>query len=103
MPESQEAAGGGIFFIEVNDKYPEGFDDTSSRTSSGQSQNVRPELASHVENMGNYDTICILTKQVCRRDYRGYSAVLGVEVSSRRFEHLSCNSFNRSFAIGVRA
>lgn len=57
---AQEASGGDVFFIEVTDKYPESFDGTSDRSSSEQSQGARPELASHLDNMDQYDTVVLI-------------------------------------------
>ena len=57
---AQEASGGDVFFIEVSEKYPESFDGTSDRSSSEQSQGARPELASHLDNMDQYDTVVLI-------------------------------------------
>jgi flavodoxin len=56
---AQEATGGDCFFIEVTEKYPEGFNETRERTLQEQSQDARPELNAHVENMDAYDTVVL--------------------------------------------
>lgn len=58
---ARETTGGDIFFIEVSEKYPESFDGTSERSSTEQSQDARPELAAHVENMEQYNTVILVS------------------------------------------
>ena len=49
-----------IFEINVSEQYPEDYDETVNRASSEQSENARPELVSHVENMENYDNVILI-------------------------------------------
>lgn len=58
---AQEVSGGDIFFIEVSEKYPESFDETSDRTKTEQSQDARPELAAHLDNMEQYNTVILVS------------------------------------------
>ena len=57
---AQEVTGGDLFFIETADKYPAQYRATTDQASVEQSQNARPALASHVENMDAYDTIILI-------------------------------------------
>lgn len=57
---SQEITSGDIFFITTTDMYPGGFDETSEQTSQEKSENTRPKLSSHIENMEAYDTIILI-------------------------------------------
>ncbi len=57
---AQEAIGGDLFFIETVEKYPAGYRDTTNLANDEKSADIRPELASHVENMDNYDTVVLI-------------------------------------------
>ena len=57
---AQEVTGGDLFFIETADKYPAQYRATTDQASTEQSQNARPALVSHVENMDEYDTIILI-------------------------------------------
>ena len=54
---AQDITGGDLFFIETADKYPAQYRATTDQASVEQSQNARPALASHMENMDSYNTI----------------------------------------------
>ena len=58
----QENIGGDIHFIETAEKYPSQYDNTDSneldiQAEKEQREDARPELATHIENMGDYDTV----------------------------------------------
>lgn len=55
----QEAVGGDLFQIVTVKSYPENYRETTDVASQEQGQNARPELATHVENMGDYDVIIL--------------------------------------------
>ena len=55
----QEAVGGDLFQIVTVKSYPEEYRETTDVASQEQGQNARPELATHVENMGDYDVIIL--------------------------------------------
>lgn len=55
----QEAVGGDLFQIVTVKSYPENYRETTDVASQEQGQNARPELATHVENMGDYDIIIL--------------------------------------------
>lgn len=52
-----EQTGGDIFHIETVTPYPEDYDECTTVARREQDENARPELASSVENMDDYDTI----------------------------------------------
>lgn len=57
---AQEATGGDLFLIETVETYPSAYRDTTDLASVEQAQSARPALASHVENMDDYDTIILI-------------------------------------------
>ena len=57
---AQEATGGDLFFIETVEKYPAQYRATTDQAKTEQNNAVRPELASHVENMDAYDTVILI-------------------------------------------
>lgn len=57
---AQEAVGGDLFFIETVKKYPAEYRGTTDQAKKEQNEDIRPELASHVENMDDYDTIILI-------------------------------------------
>ena len=57
---AQEVTGGDLFFIETVDKYPAQYRATTDQAKTEQNDNVRPEIASHVDNMDAYDTIILI-------------------------------------------
>ena len=57
---AQEATGGDLFFIETVEKYPVQYRATTDQAKTEQNNAVRPELASHVENMDAYDTVILI-------------------------------------------
>lgn len=57
---AQEVTGGDLFLIQTVDTYPSGYRDTTDQAKVEQNNDARPELASHVENMDQYDTIVLI-------------------------------------------
>ena len=55
----QEETGGDLFSVVVKNPYPNDYDKITDMGSEEQEINARPELASHVENMDQYDTVFI--------------------------------------------
>lgn len=58
----QKLTGGDIHFIETSEKYPSEYDDSDDNALDLQAnkenrENARPELAAHIENMEEYDTV----------------------------------------------
>ena len=53
----KEATGGDTFSIRTTETYPTGYRDTTDAAKEEQTNNARPELSSHVENMDDYDII----------------------------------------------
>lgn len=53
----QQATNGDLFLIETEDKYPADYDDTDKQGVKESKKQSRPKLASHIENMGDYDTV----------------------------------------------
>lgn len=58
----QKAIGGDIHFIETSEKYPSEYDDSDDNALDVQAnkenrENARPELATHIENLEEYDTV----------------------------------------------
>lgn len=56
---AQEAVGGDLFEIKTVKTYPAGYTETTKAAQTELRQNARPELAAHVENMDEYDTIIL--------------------------------------------
>ena len=53
----QQATGGQLSQIVVQEKYPADYDDTVDRAEQEERDNARPELASEVENMDDYEIV----------------------------------------------
>ena len=53
----ESVTGGDLFSIQTTQKYPVNYDDLIDLGGEEKSQNVRPELAAHVENIEQYDII----------------------------------------------
>lgn len=53
----QEETGADLFSIQVEDLYSSDYDECLDRASEENAQNARPVLATHVDNMEQYDTI----------------------------------------------
>ena len=54
---TQEEVGGDLFSIKVEDLYSSNYDECLDRASEEKASNARPALATHVENMDEYDII----------------------------------------------
>ena len=52
-------AGADLFSIQTSVDYPGDIDELIDYASSGQEEDVRPELTSHIENLDDYDTVFI--------------------------------------------
>lgn len=57
---AQEATGGDLFLIQTEETYPSDYRETTNVATEEQNDNARPALASHVENMDQYDTIVLI-------------------------------------------
>lgn len=57
---AQEAAGGDLFLIQTVETYPSDYRETTDVAAVQQNSNERPVLASHVENMEQYDTLVLV-------------------------------------------
>jgi flavodoxin len=55
----QKLTGGELFRIDTVKKYPTGYEETTEVAKQELRQNARPELASHVDNMGSYDVVIL--------------------------------------------
>lgn len=53
----REYVGGDLFSIVVTDLYPDNYDECLDRAADEKAENARPELASHVDNMDDYDVV----------------------------------------------
>lgn len=53
----QEEVGGDLFSIKVEDLYSSNYDECLDRASEEKASNARPALATHVENMDEYDIV----------------------------------------------
>ena len=53
----QRATDGDLFLIETEEKYPADYDSTDRQGAKESKENSRPKLASHIENMDEYDTV----------------------------------------------
>ena len=52
-----QATGADLFSIRTVEQYPDTYDATFDQGQQEQSEGARPELATHLENLGSYDTI----------------------------------------------
>ena len=52
-----QATGADLFSIRTVEQYPDTYDATIDQGQQEQSEGARPELATHLENLGSYDTI----------------------------------------------
>ena len=52
-----DAAGGDLFSIQTEEKYPGDYDDTVDQGQEEQSENAGPKLSSHVDHMDQYDVV----------------------------------------------
>ena len=55
----QETVGGDLFRIEAVDEYPYDYDELVAQARAEKGENARPELAGHIENLEQYDTIIL--------------------------------------------
>lgn len=55
----QQEIGGDLFSIQTEEPYSSDYDECMERASDEKAQNARPALATHVENMEQYDTVYI--------------------------------------------
>lgn len=55
----QQAIGGDLFRIETEEEYPLDHDPLVDQAADEQSENARPALSTHIENLENYDTIFV--------------------------------------------
>ena len=53
----QRATGGDLFLIETEERYPADYDATDRQGAKESKENSRPKLASHIENVDEYDTV----------------------------------------------
>ena len=57
---AQKATGGDLFLIQTQETYPSDYRETTDVAAVEQEENARPALASHVENMDQYDTVVLI-------------------------------------------
>ena len=55
----QDDVGGDLFSIRTVETYPVGINEVSDQAAQEQAANARPELADHIDNLDDYDTIFI--------------------------------------------
>lgn len=53
----QEYVGGELFPIVVTETYPDNYDECMERAADEKAGNARPELANHLDNIGDYDIV----------------------------------------------
>lgn len=56
----KERTNGDLFLIQTSEKYPSDYESTTNIGSEEKSQNSRPELSSHIDNMDNYETVVLI-------------------------------------------
>ncbi len=57
---AKEMTGGQVFSIKTVEKYPVSYEETSNQAREEQKNGSRPELASHLDNMDNYDIVILV-------------------------------------------
>lgn len=55
----QENVGGELFSIQTEETYPVGIDEVIDQAADEQSEDARPTLSTHIENLDDYDTIFV--------------------------------------------
>lgn len=55
----QENVGGELFSIQTEETYPVGIDEVIDQAADEQSEDARPALSTHIENLDDYDTIFV--------------------------------------------
>ena len=55
----QENVGGELFSIQTEETYPVGIDEVIDQAADEQSEDARPALSKHIENLDDYDTIFV--------------------------------------------
>lgn len=53
----QQATGGQVFLIEVQEKYPADYDDTVDRAEKEGNEGARPQLVSKIDDLDDYETV----------------------------------------------
>lgn len=56
---SEETVGGELFSIQTEETYPVGIDEVIDQAADEQSEDARPALSTHIENLDDYDTIFV--------------------------------------------
>lgn len=74
---AQQETGGNLFLIETAEKYPSDYE-TTDMAAEEQADGARPELASYVGNMDQYDTVVLIYPQLV-----GYAATALVYLPGR--------------------
>ncbi|RKJ53989.1 flavodoxin [bacterium 1XD42-8] len=57
---AKDITGGQLFSIQTVEKYPVSYEETSNQAREEQKSGSRPELASHLENMDDYDIVILV-------------------------------------------
>jgi flavodoxin len=97
-----ETIGGTVFTIQTVKKYPVGMNELNAMGYAERDANARPELSTHVENMGAYDTIYL-----CYPNWRGtipmaVAAFLEEYDFSGKTLIASCTHFGSGFGSSIR-
>jgi hypothetical protein len=97
-----ETIGGTIFSIQTVKKYPVGMNELNSMGYAERDANARPELSTHVENMGDYDTIYLCYPNWCGTIPMAVATFLEEYDFSGKTIIASCTHFGSGFGSSIR-
>jgi flavodoxin len=97
-----ETIGGTVFAIETVKKYPVGMNELNGMGYAERDANARPELSTHVENMGAYNTIYLCYPNWCGTIPMAVATFLEEYDFSGKTIIASCTHFGSGFGSSIR-
>jgi flavodoxin len=97
-----ETIGGTVFSIQTVKKYPVGMNELNAMGYAERDANARPELSTHVENMGAYDTIYLCYPNWCGTIPMAVATFLEEYNFSGKTIIASCTHFGSGFGNSIR-
>jgi hypothetical protein len=97
-----ETIGGTVFAIETVKKYPVGMNELNAMGYAERDANARPELSTHVKNMGAYDTIYLCYPNWCGTIPMAVATFLEEYDFSGKTIIASCTHFGSGFGSSIR-
>jgi hypothetical protein len=97
-----ETIGGTVFSIQTVKKYPVGMNELNSMGYAERDANARPELSTHIENMGDYNTIYLCYPNWCGTIPMAVATFLEEYNFSGKTIIASCTHFGSGFGSSIR-